>query len=104
MYPYSLFLFNFNTTSMTILNTIVFSDTQPTNTKVLWAKPDENGITLHVYKNGAWVSEKGGGSDSVGKNYIDTQDLATLTSAKKYIDTLVGDINTILDKINGEVV
>lgn len=87
---------------MKILRKVVFTAAEPTSTNVLWVKPNGDNATIYVFKNGAWVNEKEEDADSV-MDYINSQDTATLTSAKEYSDSLVGDINTILDKINGEV-
>lgn len=69
------------------LKNVAFTSTEPPTTNVLWAKPNGDDVTMYIFKNGSWVSLKSeGGLDSITQAYIDSQDLATLTSAKEDAD------------------
>lgn len=68
------------------LSTIVFSSTEPLSTSVLWGKPVGNNITLYIFRKGSWVGLKSEELEPIVQAYIDSQDLATLTSAQKYSD------------------
>lgn len=70
------------------LKNVAFTSTEPPTTNVLWAKPNGNDVTMYIFKNGSWVSLKSeGGLDPTTQAYIDSQDLATLASAKEYADS-----------------
>lgn len=69
------------------LKNVAFTSTEPPTTNVLWAKPNGDDVTMYIFKNGSWVSLKSeGGLDSITQAYIDSQDLATLASAKEDAD------------------
>lgn len=79
-----------------IIEKIVQQSTAPNSVNVLW----DDGEGLKIFRNGKW-------------KYIINYDIDTTmsdTSAnavqnktiKDYVDGLVGNINTILDSINGE--
>lgn len=85
------------------------------------ASGDEQKIYLVPDGNGGFIEYHWTGDswDAIGmididlSNYSTTQEMMnaieaaaieTLNSAKSYTDTKIGDINTILDNINGEVV
>jgi surface protein len=79
------------------LKNVVFTSTEPPSTNVLWAKPNGNEVTMYIFKNGSWQALKGGEIDSTVYAYIDTQDAATLASAKEYADS---SLATEITKVN----
>jgi hypothetical protein len=85
------------------IKNVVFTATEPTSTSVLWAKPDGDKVTMYVFKNGSWVDIKEAGIDPIVQAYIDSQDAATLTSAKEYTDSSVATLEEKVDKKVGAV-
>ena len=85
------------------IKNVVFTATEPTSTSVLWAKPDGDKVTMYVFKNGSWVDIKEAGIDPIVQAYIDSQDAATLTSAKEYTDSSVTTLEEKVDKKVGAV-
>lgn len=79
------------------LKNVVFTSTEPPSTNVLWAKPNGNEVTMYIFKNGSWQALTGGEIDSTVYAYIDTQDAATLASAKEYADS---SLATEITKVN----
>lgn len=79
------------------LKNVVFTSTEPPSTNVLWVKPNGNEVTMYIFKNGSWQALTGGEIDSTVYAYIDTQDAATLASAKEYADS---SLATEITKVN----
>lgn len=68
------------------ITNIVFTASEPTNTSVIWAKPNGDVVTLYVYKKGTWSKIPSEGIDELVKEYVDSQDALTLATAEKYSD------------------
>lgn len=47
-----------------VIDKTIFQTNAPSHSDVIWAKPEEDKITLHMYNRGKWVPVSGGGSDS----------------------------------------
>lgn len=47
-----------------VIDKTIFQTNAPSHSDVIWAKPEEDKITLHMYNRGKWMPVSGGGSDS----------------------------------------
>lgn len=87
-----------------VIDKTIFQTNAPSHSDVIWAKPEEDKITLHMYNRGKWMPVSGGGSGSSDSSEYSKFDGRTKVALPETIiyDRTEGELN--LEDINIESV
>lgn len=84
-----------------VIDKTIFQTNAPSHSDVIWAKPEEDKITLHMYNRGKWVPVSGAIDQNVKKTYPVDPSATLLTKTTRYSDIVTDDlINAVKSELN----
>ena len=84
-----------------VIDKTIFQTNAPSHSDVIWAKPEEDKVTLHMYNRGKWMPVSGAIGQDVKKTYPVDPTATLLTSSTKYQDIVTEDLtNAVKNELN----
>lgn len=84
-----------------VIDKTIFQTNAPSHSDVIWAKPEEDKITLHMYNRGKWMPVSGAIGQDVKKTYPVDPRAELLTNSTFYRDIVSdGLVNAVKSKLN----
>lgn len=84
-----------------VIDKTIFQTNAPSHSDVIWAKPEEDKITLHMYNRGKWMPVSGAIDQNVKKTYPVDPNATLLTKNTRYSDIMTDDlINAVKSELN----
>lgn len=68
-----------------VIDKTIFQTNAPSHSDVIWAKPEEDKITLHMYNRGKWVPVSGSGNDTTVTNKYTSDPNVPMLSIDSFI-------------------
>lgn len=75
-----------------VIDKTIFQTNAPSHSDVIWAKPEEDKITLHMYNRGKWVPVSGAIDQDVKKTYPVDPAATLLTRSTNYANIVTEDL------------
>lgn len=84
-----------------VIDKTIFQTNAPSHSDVIWAKPEEDKITLHMYNRGKWIPVSGAIGQDVKKTYPVDPRAELLTNSTVYRDIVSdGLLNAVKSELN----
>lgn len=75
-----------------VIDKTIFQTNAPSHSDVIWAKPEEDKITLHMYNRGKWIPVSGAIGQDVKKTYPVDPNATLLTRSTNYANIVTEDL------------
>lgn len=84
-----------------VIDKTIFQTNAPSHSDVIWAKPEGDKITLHMYNRGKWMPVSGAIDQNVKKTYPVDPNATLLTKTTRYSDIVTDDLfNAVKSELN----